>query len=132
MKHLLEEILEAVKNKGYHYYIESGGYLCQDITNDPTLCHSSNDKPYQGVNAVDECDIFILKHRKDLPEEECNAYQNEEGEWITQKDYKNVSFIRWTNFNDGTERVWDYGVILETIIDLDNIMENWEERLNSL
>tara|TARA_Y100000766_G_C18891521_1_gene598784 strand:- start:1568 stop:1966 length:399 start_codon:yes stop_codon:yes gene_type:complete len=132
MKHLLEEILEALKNKGYHYYIECDGLLLQDITNDPTLCHSSRDNPYQGVNAVDECDIVILKRKKDLPEQECNAYQNEDGEWITQKDFKNISFIRWTNFNDGRERLWDYGVRLETIIDLDELCDDWEERLNRL
>ena len=67
MKHLLEEILEAVKNKGYHYYIESEGLILQDITNDPTLCHSSYDDPYQGVNAVDECDIVCLLYTSPSP-----------------------------------------------------------------
>ena len=87
IKHLLEEILEETKNKGYHYFIECEGNVLQDITNDPELCH----------------DIFILKYDKDLPEDEWNSYRNEDGEWVTQKGYKNVSFIRWTNWNDGIQ-----------------------------
>tara|TARA_Y100001938_G_C8097724_1_gene439271 strand:- start:1691 stop:2092 length:402 start_codon:yes stop_codon:yes gene_type:complete len=132
VRHLLEEILEETKNKGYHYFIECEGNVLQDITNDPELCHATRDDEYAGVNATDSSDIFILKYDKDLPEDEWNSYQNEDGEWVTQKGYKNVSFIRWTNWNDGIERVWDYGLSLEKIIDINNIMEDWEERLNSL
>lgn len=132
VRHLLEEILEETKNKGYHYFIECEGNVLQDITNDPELCHATRDDEYSGVNATDSSDIFILKYDKDLPEDEWNSYQNEDGKWVTQKGYKNVSFIRWTNWNDGIERVWDYGLSLEKIIDINNIMEDWEERLNSL
>ena len=60
IKHLLEEILEETKNKGYHYFIECEGNVLQDITNDPELCHATRDDEYGGVNATDSSDIFIL------------------------------------------------------------------------
>ena len=70
IKHLLEEILEETKNKGYHYFIECEGNVLQDITNDPELCHATRDDEYGGVNATDSSDIFILKYDKDLPEDD--------------------------------------------------------------
>ena len=132
MKHYLEEILELLKNKGYHYFIEDYGYICQDITNDPKLCHATKDNIYQGVNAVDDCTIHILKHDKNLTKENSNAYQNEKGDWIIQKGYEHIGFIRWTNWNDGIERVIDYAIDLDNIIDFGNFAEDWQNRLESL
>ena len=131
IKHLLEEILEKITGKGYHYFIECEGYVLQDITDDPKLCTTKDDK-YRGVNATDSSDIFILKYDKDLPENESNSYRNENGEWVTQKGYENVSFIRWTNWNDGVERIWDYSLSLEKIVDIKNIMEDWETKYEQL
>jgi hypothetical protein len=132
IKHLLEEILEKITGKGYHYFIECEGYVLQDITNDPELCHATRDDEYGGVNATDSSDIFILKYDKDLPEDESNSYRNEDGEWVTQKGYKNVSFIRWTNWNNSVERIWDYSLSLEKIVDIKNLMEDWEDRYEQL
>ena len=131
IKHLLEEILEKITGKGYHYFIECEGYVLQDITDDPKLCTTKDDN-YRGVNATDSSDIFILKYDKDLPENESNSYRNEDGEWVTQKGYENVSFIRWTNWNDGVERIWDYSLSLEKIVDIKNIMEDWETKYEQL
>ena len=131
IKHLLEEILEKITGKGYHYFIECEGYVLQDITDDPQLCTTKDDN-YRGVNATDSSDIFILKYDKDLPENESNSYRNEDGEWVTQKGYENVSFIRWTNWNDGVERIWDYSLSLEKIVDIKNIMEDWETKYEQL
>ena len=73
-----------------------------------------------------------MKYDKDLPEDESNSYRNEDGEWVTQKGYKNVSFIRWTNWNNSVERIWDYSLSLEKIVDIKNLMEDWEDRYEQL
>ena len=105
---LLDAIL--VSNDNFYYMIETEGHVEVEPTRDIYKCCNlkENDK-YIGVDNLDYADIHILEFNPDSKSEEWNEYYSEEVDgYVTQKFFTHEGALRWCNFNNGTEKLYDY------------------------
>tara|TARA_R110000823_G_scaffold313808_1_gene441860 strand:- start:46 stop:432 length:387 start_codon:yes stop_codon:yes gene_type:complete len=123
MKHLLVEILDHILglDKDLAYEITCDGEDLVALTRDTSLaCNQKDGDKYEGIDAVDEGRIEILKmvETKEIPDlDDCHI----------EGDHEYVGFIYWTNFNDGVERVSDYSCRLDDEYGLNRITNKWEK-----
>ena len=105
---LLEAILES--NKNYRYMIEIEGQVEVKPTRDLTkCCNQKAGDIYIGVNNLDYSDIHILEYDKDTDESQWNEYYSEEhDDYVKQKHLVHIGALRWTEWNTGTEKLYDY------------------------
>lgn len=131
---LLEAILKS--NKNYRYMIEIEGHVEVKPTKDLTKC--CNLKPndeYVGVNGLDFSDIHILEYDKDTDESQWNEYYSEEhDDWVKQKHLVHIGALRWTEYNTGTEKLYDYLDRQDNVLSkiIDKVSKKFEEELDIL
>jgi len=131
---LLEAILKS--NKNYCYMIEIEGHVEVKPTRDLTkCCNLKADDKYIGVNNLDYSDIHILEVDKDSTEEQWNEYYSaEHDDYVKQEYLIHVGALRWTEFNNGIEKLWDYldrnDDVLSKIID--KVSKEFEEEIEIL
>ena len=131
---LLEAILKS--NKNYLYMIETEGHVEVKPTRDLTkCCNLKPDDEYIGVNNLDWSDIHILEVDKDSTEEQWNEYYSEEHDaYVKQEHLVHIGALRWTEFNNGIEKLYDYldrnDDVLSKIID--KVSKEFEEELEIL
>ena len=131
---LLEAILKS--NKNYLYMIETEGHVEVEPTRDLIkCCNLKPDDKYIGVNNFDECDIHILEVDKNSTEEQWNEYYSaEHDDYVKQEYLIHVGALRWSNWNTGIEKLWDYldrnDDVLSKIID--KVSKEFEEELEIL
>ena len=131
---LLEAILES--NKNYCYMIEIEGHVEVEPTRDLTkCCNLKADDKYIGVNNFDECDNHILEVDKNSTEEQWNEYYSaEHDDYVKQEYLIHVGALRWSNWNTGIEKLWDYldrnDDVLQKIID--KVSKEFEEEIEIL
>lgn len=109
MKPLIKMIVEkSIKNGGYYSIDYEQGDEYQKRTNDISLlCNQKEGDQYIGVNNLDCCYINIYDKNKD-----------------------NVGYIHWIAWNDGTDRISDYCISLDSIIK--SVSKQWENQYNRL
>jgi len=132
---LLQEILES--NKNYRYMIETEGHVEVKPTRDLTkCCNLKSDDNYIGVDNFDECDIHILEYDKDTDISQWNEYYSEEhDDYVRQKYLVHVGALRWSNWNTGVEKLWDYldrNPAQELSKIIDKVSKEFEEELDIL
>ena len=105
---LLDAIL--VSNDNFYYMIETEGHVEVEPTRDIyKCCNLKENDNYIGVDNLDYADIHILEFNLDSKPEEWNEYYNEEtDDYVTQKFFTHEGALRWCNFNNGTEKLYDY------------------------
>ena len=116
--------------------IETEGHVEVKPTRDLTkCCNLKADDKYIGVNNFDECDIHILEIDKNSTEEQWNEYYSaEHDDYVKQEYLIHVGALRWSNWNTGIEKLWDYldrnDDVLSKIID--KVSKEFEEELEIL
>ena len=82
--------------------IEIEGHVEVKPTRDLTkCCNQKAGDIYIGVNNLDYSDIHILEYDKDTDESQWNEYYSEEHD-------VHIGALRWTEWNTGTEKLYDY------------------------
>ena len=110
MKTVIATLLETIVDNGYFFQFECDGEIYTQPTQDILTGFRSDEDPYQGVNAVDDCHILLRKN----PKEDKRVY----------------GWILWTNCNDGIEKVCDYNSSLDEKLNLSQVLNDWEDSLN--
>ena len=116
--------------------IEIEGHVEVKPTRDLTkCCNLKADDKYIGVNNLDYSDIHILEVDKDSTEEQWNEYYSaEHDDYVKQEYLIHVGALRWTEFNNGIEKLWDYldrnDDVLSKIID--KVSKEFEEEIEIL
>jgi len=102
IRFLLGEIL---KNKNYYYTVVCYDDTAVELTRDLSECanQKAGDK-YKGVNAYDECQIYI---------HDASSYLKGEKTFEDIKMDNAVGALFWTNWNEGIEKLYDYSLNLE-------------------
>ena len=131
---LLEAILKS--NKNYCYMIETEGHVEVKPTRDLTkCCNLKADDKYIGVNNLDYSDIHILEVDKDSTEEQWNEYYSEEHDaYVKQEHLVHIGALRWTEFNNGIEKLYDYLDRQDNVLSkiIDKVSKKFEEELKIL
>ena len=131
---LLENILKS--NKNYCYMIETEGHVEVKPTKDLTkCCNLKPDDEYIGVNNFDYSDIHILEYDKDTDESQWNEYYSEvHDDYVKQKHFVHVGALRWTEWNTGTEKLYDYLDRQDNVLSkiINKVSKEFEEELDIL
>ena len=131
---LLEAILES--NKNYCYMIEIEGHVEVKPTRDLTkCCNLKADDNYIGVNNLDYSDIHILEYDKDTDESQWNEYYSEEhDDYVKQEHLVHIGALRWTEWNTGTEKLYDYLDRQDNVLSkiIGKVSKEFEEELDIL
>lgn len=116
--------------------IETEGHVEVKPTRDLTkCCNLKSDDNYIGVDNFDECDIHILEYDKDTEEEQWNVYYSEEHDkWLQQKHLVHIGALRWSNWNTGVEKLYDYLDRQDNVLSkiIDKVSKEFEEELDIL
>jgi len=111
MKTLIETVLQSIVDNGYTFQLECGGDILTPSTTNVDKGFKSDGNPYQGIHAVDDCYIMILKDET--------------------KEEKVYGWIRWTNCNSGVEKVVDYSFATKCRLNFDKVLEQWDKNLQA-
>ena len=113
VKSYIETILQEIVDAGYLYAVTyDGEEFSTEATDDVSKGFGKDE--YKGVHAYDDSYILVLnKDESVLP-------------------HVKEGWIRWTNCNDGIEKVIDYTTNLDEKIGFDSLTEKWEKERNEL
>ena len=108
VKSYIEPILQEIVEAGYLYAVTyDGEEFSTEATDDVSKGFGKDE--YKGVHAYDDSYILVLnKDESVLP-------------------HVKEGWIRWTNCNDGIEKVIDYTTNLDEKIGFDSLTEKWEK-----
>ena len=108
VKSYIETILQEIVDAGYLYAVTyDGEEFSTEATDDVSKGFGKDE--YKGVHAYDDSYILVLnKDESVLP-------------------HVKEGWIRWTNCNDGIEKVIDYTTNLDEKIGFDSLTEKWEK-----
>ena len=134
IKPLILEIVEEAVKKDLFFAIDclqgykfADDYFYQHPTQDlKLLCNQQPDDKYVGTDNLDDCYIFFFNR------EEAERLTNDVKEGEDNDNYEYEGWLHWTNWNDGTERVVDYTVNLDKLINLREVTDNWENKFEQL
>tara|TARA_R100000995_G_scaffold39162_1_gene18130 strand:+ start:140 stop:586 length:447 start_codon:yes stop_codon:yes gene_type:complete len=144
-KGLLTKVISKIIKKGYYYSIdcEQGIDLIDDDyfqkpTNDiKLLCNQTPKDKYVGVNNLDVCTIYFHTEKqakiidKARGEFESDAHvENYIYEKYNDEDGLTSGYLQWNAFNSGSDRITDYSVDFESIID--KTIDSWQKELDNL
>lgn len=134
IKPLVLEIVEEAVKKDLFFAIDclqgytfADDYFYQHPTQDLSLlCNQKPEDQYVGTDNLDDCYIFFF-NRKEAERLNRDVKNGED-----EGDYDYAGWLHWTNWNDGTERVVDYTVNLDKLINLREVTDNWENKFEQL